>query len=188
MKKWIKNNKVLFILLLLSVLLFILGFCFHAVQDEESKKTISNNVIKELMNPSDLKSILLTNSLLFLTIWLLGISIVGVIIIVIIYSFKVFIFSFELCSYLITLKMNNILGIILLYIPIVILLFLLFLQTFYSIHYSISLFRYLFLKKKCNILLITKRYLKLLLPILSINLICSLLEYYLYLRHFLIKI
>ena len=68
MKKWIKNNKILFILLLLSVLLFILGFLFHAVQDEESKKTISNNVIKELMNPSDLKSILLTNSLLFITI------------------------------------------------------------------------------------------------------------------------
>ena len=188
MKKWIKNNKVLFFLLLLSILLFVLGFCFHAILDDENKILINHNVIKELTNPSSLKSILLTNSLLLVTIWVLGISIIGIIIIIFLYSFKIFLFSFEFCSYLVTLKINNFFGIILLFLPTIFFLLLLFLQTFYSIQYSISLFQYLFLKKNKNIPFITKRYLKLLLPIMVINIVISLLEYYLYYYHFLIKI
>lgn len=188
MKKWIKNNKVLFILLLLSILVFILGFYFHAIQDDETKNLIKNNVVKELTNPNSITSILLTNSLLLITIWILGISIIGIIVVVFLYSWKLFIFSFELCSYLVTLKINNLLGLIILFIPLIIYLFLIFLQTFYSLHYSISLFEYLILKKKKNILIITKRYIKLLLPIISINILTSLLQYYLFFKHFLIKI
>ena len=160
MTRRIKKNKLLFIMISLTIISYILGIIFNVLIGENSKEIIKNNinllVENKLIIPSN---IFINNITITIIIYLLGISIIGLLIILPIYLFKVFILSFETISLISTLKLKNILVIIIYLLPNIINTIIYFMICYYAISYSIYLVRNIFFNKKYNMYLITKKYL-----------------------------
>ena len=183
MKKFIKENKLLSILLLITIISFIAGILFHATLKEEEFNIITNNINDLLKNHNEtiLNNIINTN-ITTITLWLLGISIIGVLLILILYILKVFIFSFELISFITTLKIKKIGFILFYFLPKTFNILLLFILSYFSIEYSINLFKYLFMHKNINFNKSTKKYVKILLINIVLNISISLINYYIVLK------
>ncbi len=169
MLKFIKRNKLLSILTLLTIFIFIIGILYPAVIDNNTKKIISKNInelistIQNNITFKDFFKTLSSNYVYTIIIWILGISIFGIAIVLILYLFKVFIFGFELSSLFINLKLSNIIFIILYMLPNLLYITIYFILVLFSISYSITLFKMIFLHKNYNIRIITKKYTKVLL-------------------------
>ena len=96
MIKFIKNNKLLFILIVLTLITLISGIFFNTLIDISTKKDITNNINSLITNYNSqsnlIKSFIPTfSSSLFLEllIWIFGISIIGCIIVLFLFLFKV---------------------------------------------------------------------------------------------------
>ncbi len=179
MLKFIKRNKLLSILTLLTIFIFIIGILYPAVIDNNTKKIISKNIndlistIQNNITFKDFFKTLSSNYVYTIIIWILGISIFGIVIVLILYLFKVFIFGFELSSLFINLKLSNIIFIILYMLPNLLYITIYFILVLFSISYSITLFKMIFLHKNYNIRIITKKYTKVLLIALILILLLS---------------
>lgn len=182
MIKFIKRNKLLSILALLTILTFLIGILYPAVVDNNTREIISKNItdlissIKNNMSFKDFFKLLSSNYTFIIIIWILGISIFGTIIVLILYLFKVFIFGFELSSLIINLKLSNIIFIILYTLPNLLYIAIYFILVLFSISYSITLFKMIFLHKNYTIRLITKKYIKVLLVSLLLILLLSIIN------------
>ncbi len=182
MIKFIKRNKLLSILIFLTLLIFIIGLLYPAVVDNNTREIISKNItdlissIKNNMSFKDFFKLLSSNYTFIIIIWILGISIFGTIIVLILYLFKVFIFGFELSSLIINLKLSNIIFIILYTLPNLLYIAIYFILVLFSISYSITLFKMIFLHKNYTIRLITKKYIKVLLVSLLLILLLSIIN------------
>lgn len=150
----------------------------------DDKFSITNNILQlqeEIKNHHLLypKTILLSNSLYMALVWILGISIIGIPIILFIYILKVLLLSLEIFFLLSNIRKISI-SIILLYVlPNIFNVLLFFVLIYYAIQFSLFLFHLLFFKQKYNISFIMKRYLKILLVLLIVNLFNSIVEVYL---------
>lgn len=179
MLKFIKRNKLLSILTLLTIFIFIIGILYPAVIDNNTKNIISKNInglistIQNNITFKDFFKTLSSNYIYTIIIWILGISIFGIAIVLILYLFKVFIFGFELSSLFINLKLSNIIFIILYMLPNLLYITIYFILVLFSISYSITLFKMIFLHKNYNIRIITKKYTKVLLIALILILLLS---------------
>ncbi|MBR3210567.1 MAG: stage II sporulation protein M [Bacilli bacterium] len=159
MISFIKQNKVFSILIILTILSLIAGFIFYAKLDNESRIIVSNNIQKVLQEKeSNLLQYTTDNMIKTFLIWILGISILGLPLILIIYLYSTFIFSFELCAMIETLGIKKIICILLYSLPRLIMIGSMFFLCFYAIHFSIYLFKYLFLHKDLPFLKIMNRY------------------------------
>ncbi len=182
MIKFIKRNKLLSILALLTILTFLIGILYPAVVDNNTREIISKNItdlissIKNNMSFKDFFKLLSSNYTFIIIIWILGISIFGTIIVLILYLFKVFIFGFELSSLIINLKLSNIIFIILYTLPNLLYIAIYFILVLFSISYSITLFKMIFLHKNYTIRIITKKYIKVLLVSLLLILLLSIIN------------
>lgn len=182
MIKFIKRNKLLSILTLLTILTFLIGILYPAVIDNNTREIISKNItdlissIKNDMSFKDFFKLLSSNYTFIIIIWILGISIFGTIIVLILYLFKVFIFGFELSSLIINLKLSNIIFIILYTLPNLLYISIYFILVLFSISYSITLFKMIFLHKNYTIRIITKKYIKVLLVSLLLTLLLSIIN------------
>lgn len=182
MIKFIKRNKLLSILIFLTLLIFIIGLLYPAVVDNNTREIISKNItdlissIKNNMSFKDFFKLLSSNYTFIIIIWILGISIFGTIIVLILYLFKVFIFGFELSSLIINLKLSNIIFIILYTLPNLLYIAIYFILVLFSISYSITLFKMIFLHKNYTIRIITKKYIKVLLVSLLLILLLSIIN------------
>lgn len=182
MIKFIKRNKLLSILIFLTLLIFIIGILYPAVVDNNTREIISKNItdlissIKNNMSFKDFFKLLSSNYTFVIIIWILGISIFGTIIVLILYLFKVFIFGFELSSLIINLKLSNIIFIILYTLPNLLYISIYFILVLFSISYSITLFKMIFLHKNYTIRIITKKYIKILLVSLLLILLLSIIN------------
>ncbi len=183
MLKFIKNNKLLFILIVLTLVSLISGILFNTLIDTNTKKDITNNINSLITNYNSQSNLIksfiptFTSSLfLDLLIWIFGISIIGCIIVLFLFLFKVFIFGFELVSLLVNLNIGRIIFIIIYMLPCLFNLVIYFILTLFSISYSISLFKILFLKKNYNLSDITKKYIKILGVSLLFSFLSSIIE------------
>lgn len=184
MIKFIKNNKILSILLFLTLITIIIGIITYAMIDNNIKKDINTNILNlknniktnKLITLNIIKNKILGNTLLNTFIWLFGVSIIGIPIILILYLSKVYILSLETISLLMNIKNTSILFIIVYLIPNIINLLIMFFLVYYSISYSSILIKLLFLKKEYNIKKITKRYIKILLITTILILISTLID------------
>ena len=182
MIKFIKRNKLLSILALLTILTFLIGILYPAVVDNNTREIISKNItdlissIKNNMSFKDFFKLLSSNYTFIIIIWILGISIFGTIIVLILYLFKLFIFGFELSSLIINLKLSNIIFIILYTLPNLLYIAIYFILVLFSISYSITLFKMIFLHKNYTIRIITKKYIKVLLVSLLLILLLSIIN------------
>lgn len=169
MLKILKRNKLLIILITLTIIFFILGIFFNSIIDNDIKKNISLNIKDIFLNLKNSSNnwhsfftCLFTNVIFITLIWFLGISIFGGFISLGLYLYKVFICGFEVVSLLVNFKLNRIIQVFFYTLPNIVNLFIYFIVCFFSINYSLILFKYIFFKEDINIRFIMKKYFKIL--------------------------
>ena len=194
-KIYVARNAVLrqkkFYLALITIMLlgFISGIVFMFFIDKDSKKTVLDGVnlfFKQIKSSEGInysKSFINTffsNIGYALLIWVLGISIIGLPIIVLVLFFKSFVLGFSIASIVSNYGFKGVLGAFLYAFPhYIVLLIVYLLLGFYSIMFCYKLFMNLFLKKNNNLRINMTKYLKVLGFSLIIILITSLYEVFL---------
>lgn len=182
----IKQKKLYRIIITLMIFGIISGilFIFFISKESKTKALVSIKNFFDLMNTStginygkSLLNTLVNNIGYVLLIWLLGISIIGLPITIILAFMKSFIVGFSISSIISCYKAKGILGAFLYVFPHqIIILFIYLLLSFYSISFSIKLFKSLFLKQTINFRVVMKKYIKILLISLIGIIIVSLYE------------
>lgn len=168
MKK-ISKNKLLLFLIIITIISILLGIFFIAVISNDNQELIKSTINSYFLDINENKiqylknlwSILTSNLFLILFIWIMGISIIGIIISLILLIYKSFLIGFSFTSILYTYGFKGVISGIIYIFPEIINLFIVFILTYYSISFSILLFNYLFKKKEYNRIFV-RRYLKLL--------------------------
>lgn len=168
------------------IITIILGALFYFIISDQDQTLVTNtikNFFSEIKKGDNLNygasliNSLITNSFYVLLIWLLGISIIGLPIIILMIGYKCFIMGFSISSIISIYGFKGIIGAIAYTTPHQLLyLFTLMLLGFYAINFSIRLFNYLFLKKYINFKDIMKRYTKILLICIISSILLSLFE------------
>lgn len=182
--KNIKENKLFTTLLIITILSILLGILFPAILTTDNKEliktsitdyftAIDNNKIEYIKS---LITILSNNIFVTISIWLLGISIIGIIIIIIEVFIKGFIVGFSLTSILVTYGIKGILISIIYTISNILSLLVTFLLSYYAISFSIMIYKTIFKKKNYPKEIIVKRYIKIGLLALLSSIVISLIE------------
>ena len=182
--KNIKENKLFTILLIITILSILLGILFPAILTTDNKEliktsitdyftAIDNNKIEYIKS---LITILSNNIFVTISIWLLGISIIGIIIIIIEVFIKGFIVGFSFTSILVTYEIKGILIGIIYTISNILSLLVTFLLSYYAISFSIMIYKTIFKKKNYPKEIIVKRYIKRGLLALLSSIVISLIE------------
>lgn len=184
-----KKNNFLILILIIFILGLIFGSIYITILDKSEKTLIINSVSNYF---SSLKSIdfdnnieifknsLISNLLYYISMWLLGLSAVGLPIIIIMIFFKSFILSFSISSIIAKYGFKGILG-ALLYIfpsPLITSIFTIILGT-YSLIISIKLIRSAFTKQTINFKTFMGKYFFILLISILVSVLCSLLDAFL---------
>lgn len=191
----IKQKKMYLILILLVIIGLIAGGIFTTVLSQ-----IDQNLVKDQLTnffeqiktsnvnyTSGIINSMTSNLLYCIGIWLLGISIIGLPVIVFLLFMKGFITGFSIGSIVSIYHWKGIVGAITYIFPHhIISLLLSILLSFYAISFSSKIFSSLFLKKEINFKEAMHRYIKIFIICLIGFLICSILE--IYLSPFLIKL
>lgn len=182
----IKQKKIYRIIITLMIFGIISGilFIFFISKESKTKSLVSIKNFFDLMNTStginygkSLLNTLVNNIGYVLLIWLLGISIIGLPITIVLAFMKSFIVGFSISSIISCYKAKGILGAFLYVFPHqIIILFIYLLLSFYSISFSIKLFKSLFLKQTINFRVVMQKYIKILLISLISIIIVSLYE------------
>ena len=177
-----RNQKKLYLLLIgLALIAFIFGILFVFVISKDNKEFIKDNLINYYNNSNPSISLffrtLFNYFIYIIVIWLLGISIIGIPIILFIYLFKMFIYGFSLSSIIYTFGTKGLLvSLIDLFPHKFIFLVIMLLLTFYSLSFAIKLIRYFFFKRPINFQSAMSKYLKILLISLSISIFITIYE------------
>lgn len=180
----LKKRKTLFILTIITIISLILGMLFLSILSTDNKELIKdsiNNYFKCLNteNINYLKgftSNISTNLVINIFIWIVGISIVGILLVSLVLIFKSFLLGFSFISIIYTYGFKGAVVSTIYIIPEIINLFIIFLLVYYSISFSIILFNYLFRKKEFTRSIVVKRYIKLLLFTVIVTIINSLIS------------
>ena len=183
-----KKNKVLFLLLLLTIIIIIIGIFIPAILPNKIHKEISINIKNLIIQIKRNKKMTNTNPYITfigniitsLIIWLLGISIIGIPIIIFYYGIKSLYLSVEIILLLKNISQSNLLFILIYSIFSFIYLFILFIIVYYACNYSIILIKTLFMNKEYQIKKITFNYLKILIIIIIITALYSVTEIFIF--------
>lgn len=183
----IRQNKLVTLLIIIMIISIILGILFPAIITKEDKSLIIDSVktfisgIKQ-NNMNYLSGILQSisnNSLVTILVWILGISIIGIPLILLIIFFKGFLVGFSFTSILITYGISGIIKAIIYTLPNIGNLLATFLLGYYAITFSIMIFKNIFKKENRNWQPIVKRYIKIGLFFLIFSILISLVECFL---------
>lgn len=183
----IKKNKTLVFLIVITVVAFVFGTLFITILNNSDKQlvktyieTFLNDIYKNEINYiSVLKSTLSSNIFLIILIWLLGISVIGIPIIVFIYFFKAFSLGFTISSFIFTYKTRGILFSLLYIFPNEIIKYLCYtLLILNAINLSKKIIFSILKKGNLNFNKIINRYFKILILCLIVIIITSLYEVY----------
>lgn len=185
----INSQKKKYIFLLVIVIVgLIFGIVFSQIISKSDKLVVDNTVTnffssieKGSIDYKDgLKSSVLSNILYLSSVWFLGMSVIGLPIVLFLLFIKGFILGFSIGSIIRIYKLKGIIGAFLYIFPHhIICIIISILITFYAVMFSIKLFKYLFLHQEINFKTLMKKYLKILLICFIGFIICSLLETYL---------
>ena len=189
MKKLINKamkNKLLTALIILGLIAIVLGVLFPAIITNDNKELINQSISSFITGIKDGKtnyisgfiSSITNNILVFFFIWILGISIIGIPIILFILFFKVFLVGFSFSSILITYGPSGILKAIVYTLPNIINALAAFLLCYYAISFSIMIYRSIFKKETRNWQNIVRRYIKIGLFYIVFSIIISIIESY----------
>ena len=164
----------------------ILGILFPAILSSSNKELIKES-IKEFITSIDKNNInyitgiitsLTNNILVTISIWILGLSLIGIPLLLIIIVLKGFITGFSFVSILLTYGIKGSIISIVYTIPNILNLISSFLLGYYAISFSLAIYKSIFKKEIRNWNLIIKRYIKLGLIFIVISISISGLEVY----------
>lgn len=179
-----QKKKYLFLITIMSIGI-ISGIIFIFFISKEDKSLVKQelelflNTIKDtkINYINSLFNSIGSNSLYLVIIWILGISIIGIPIIIFLLFLKGFIFGFSISS---IISIYGFKGLILSFITqfphSIILLITFVLISFYAVNFSVHLFQVLFFKKELNLSLYFKRYNQIALISFISVIICGLIE------------
>lgn len=176
-----------------TIFILILGIISGSIFIVIINKTDKDFVIKQITNFINnintnninnfnaFKNALIQNTIIIFLIWILGMSIIGIIINIFLVYFKGFISGFTISSFFLVYKYKGLLlGVIYIVPTIIINLLLILLVGAYSIEFTIYLWKIIFLKNKTiNTTKILKKYFIILLISIIVTIITSLTEGYL---------
>ena len=182
----IKQNKLLLLLTILTVISIIIGLLFPSLLKDNDQELIKNSITEFIKKINENKlnhlEILISSSwnniLITIILLVLGISLIGIPIIVIIHIFKCFITGFSITSILITYGPKGIITAIIYSIPNILNTLGSLLISYYAISFSITIFKCIFKKENKNWNSITKQYTKLTIFFILYSVIISILESY----------
>ena len=188
MIKYFKKNKTMTLLVIMTVVIFIIGLLLPSIINNNIEKEINNNlnsfiqaIKNSKLNYISLFKDMITNKLLLIVIIiLLGVSVVGIPIIILLYASKVLIGGLELSFLIQNIHSYNLLFIIVYLLPKLFDLLLLGLLIYYALNFSIFMIRILFINKQINISKITFKYIKICIIITILSIFINLSEYFLY--------
>lgn len=172
-----KQFNILVILTIISILLGIMFVAIISKNDKELIKTSFNNYFLNISKNSyngynTMINNMLSNVLLPVIIWIMGISLVGMPISILYLLYKSFTYGFTISSLIYTYGFK-VMPILLIYVvSLTIDLFIIFILTFYAINLSRKIYIFIFKKKDININKTFKTYSKFL-AIMAIILIIS---------------
>lgn len=183
----IRQNKLVTLLIIIMIISIILGILFPAIITKEDKSLIIDSVktfisgIKQnnINYLSGIFQSISNNSLVTILVWILGISIIGIPLILLIIFFKGFLVGFSFTSILITYGISGIIKAIIYTLPNIGNLLATFLLGYYAITFSIMIFKNIFKKENRNWQPIVKRYIKIGLFFLIFSILISLVECFL---------
>ena len=189
LKFQVKIDKKLLIFLTVLLLIGIaFGSIFVSILDN-SDKTLVNEHLNNFINSIEtdkldyfqaLKSNLITNISFVIVIWLLGISIIGLPIILIMFFSKTFILGFSVGAILSVFKTKGLLfSLVHIFPGQVISLLLYLLLTMYAMSFSFKLIYVIFKKKTLDFKIVMNKYFKILLLVLTIVVLMNLYDTYL---------
>lgn len=181
-----KKNSILIVISIIFILGIIFGSIYISILDNTDKKVILDNISNyfnslnkiSIENKIDIfKDSLLSNLLYYVGMWVLGISSVGLPIIIIMVFLKAFTISFSISSIFAKYKLKGIIGALLYIFPskIITIIFTILLAA-YSITISIKLIQSAFTRKTINFKSFMGRYLFLLVLSILVGIITALLD------------
>ena len=184
--KKVKENRLLFILLGVMLLSILFGILFLAIQSSNIKVEIKDNLdsIIQTINNNKYNSLIVfsksikTNVLSSVLVWLLGISILGIPLILLVFIIRCIMIGFTITSFIYVYKFEGIIRGFIYIIPYIISAFILFILVYYAIRFSILIFNSIFRKKDFNKRVVVKRYVKVFIISFILLLITSLIEAY----------
>ena len=165
------NSRNLFIFLIsFSIISILIGILFYFIMSSTDKNTV-NNVVEETFKIRDdynylllLKKSILSNTFNTFLIWILGISVVGIVFNIFIYFCELFSVGFTLASIFSTYNAKGVIGALAYLFPSkVIYLIVMFILTYFSIKFSYKLISVLFMKNDINLKKEMHKYFKVLL-------------------------
>ena len=181
----IKQNKLLFKLLIIVIIFLIIGILFLAITSKDNKLLIKDNLniyFKSLNKLNYFKGFInsiVNNYFYLLVIWILGISIIGIPIAIFMLILKSFILGYTISSIIYFYGLKGIFISIIYIIPLVINLIIIYILCYFAINFSKNLNKMLFLKKNISLRFLVKNYLRVLLYSSILFLISSLIEIFL---------
>lgn len=182
--KQVKTNKLFVRLMFLIGISVLLGVFYMAILSKSNKDLVGEELkvffssLNKLSYTKAFFDCFIKNSALLGFVWLLGISIIGIPIIILILLFKSFLLGFSISSILFFYKWKGLLIVITYCFPLLIELFAFLFLGYYSIIFSKNLNKMLFLKNDISFRNIMRRYIKMFIFSLILILIGSVLEIY----------
>ena len=182
------DKKILLFLLILLIIGITVGSIFVTILNQ-SDKSLVNEHLNDFLNSVEgnkldfslaLKNNLVSNILYVLIIWLLGISVIGLPIIIFMFFSKTFILGFSVGAIISTFKTKGILFSLIYTFPgqVISLLFLI-LIVMYSMSFSFKMIYLIFKKKTLDFKIVMNKYFKVLLVVLIAIILMSLYDTYL---------
>ena len=176
------NQKKLYLLLIgLAILAILIGCYFIFIISKDNKEFIKDNLISYFDNTNSSMELffktLFNYFIYIIIIWILGISIIGIPIVLFMYLFKSFILGFSISSIIYSFGLKgSLISLIDIFPHKILFLIILLLMTFYSLSFSIKLIKYLFLKKPINFKEAFNKYFRVLIISLSATIFVALYE------------
>ena len=180
-----KNKKILTFVTILLVIGLICGSLFITIMNDSDKKevleTITNYFTHIKNNKIDfmytIRTSLISNLLYIIFIWLLGISVIGIPIILFLIFMKSFILGFSISSIICKYGFSgSLLSLSYIFPHQIINVIVICFISVYALKVSLSLIKLITSKKTINIKIITKKYLGVLIIVLILSIVSSIFE------------
>lgn len=177
------NKKIMLFLTILTIIGIITGAFLVVILNVSDKNLIKEYIqtfidnINSFNYIESLKNSLIISLILTIGIWILGISVIGLLFVILIIFWKSFVLGFTISSFIITYNLKGLMLSFVYIFPsfIINLLVLMYLGS-YSIKFSLIIIKSIVSKKKLELSKLMHKYLLVLILTLIINLLTSLFE------------
>lgn len=178
-----KQKKIYLIFISIILISLFLGFFFYFIISDSNKELVINiqkDFFGNLDNVKYINSFIssfFSNFIYIFLIFILGLSVIGILFILLILLFKSFVIGFSISSIIGTFGFKGmILSFIYIFPHQILFLIILLLMSYYGCSFSIKLFRNIFKKSVVNFRKLKEKYLYIFFICLGSSLVCSLYE------------